>query len=277
MHLALEGYHGYDLDPVAVLHWAYQDLIAQHPGEEQQLRKDLDMALAIIEGYVQWSLENGIDANLDVVATEHELTHRVTLPRTGQVVEWRGKLDVLFQRRDTHQYQCRDYKTVAGFTKANLLILDTQMRFYSMLLAFAFPEAADRTNEVLYLMLKRSKRTARAVGPFFEQAAVAYNRHDLNATYLRSLAITEEIVSARESLDGTLPETLNGRHHYTVYPSPSDFCSWGCIFARICPMFDDGSRVEDAVSALYVQADPYQYYSEERISRARAALEKGTA
>jgi hypothetical protein len=272
VHLALEGYHGYALDPLEVLRWSYEDVIRQQPDDEAQLRKDLDLALAIVEGYVQWSLENGIDAALEVVATEHELTHIVTLPRSGWQVEWRGKLDVLFRRLDDHRYQLRDYKSVAGFTKANLLLLDTQMRFYSMLLAFSFPEAADRSNEVLYLMLKRSKRTARATPPFYEVATVSYNRHDLNATYLRALAVSEEIVQARRRLDGSLEGPHSDDHHYTCYPTPSDFCTWGCSFFKVCHLADDGSRFEDALAEHYEPGDVYAYYSDSRIQRAVAEL-----
>ena len=267
IHLALEGYHGYNLDPIRLLRWSYEDVIRQQPDHEAQLRKDLDLAIAMVEGYVQWSMETGLDVDLDVVSTEHEISHPVRLPIAGDTITWRGKLDVLFRQASTGKYQLRDYKTVGSFEKASLLLLDTQMRFYAMLLAFAYPDARDRATDVLYLMIKRSKRTARATPPFYEQAAVAYNRHDLNATYLRSLAASEEIVAARHALDGNAP-SHGGKHQYTCYPNPSDFCSWGCPFLKVCHMADDGSRFEDALAADYEVGNPYKYYDDSRIRRA---------
>jgi PD-(D/E)XK nuclease superfamily len=277
IHLALEGYHGYGLDPITVLRWSYDDVIEARPEHEAQLRKDYDLAAAMIEGYLAWASSEGIDAGLKVVATEHQVDHQVELPLSGDVVLWRGKLDVLLQREMDQRYQLRDYKTVGGFGKANALLLDTQMRFYSMLLAFAYPDAKDRATEVLYLMIKRSKRTARATPPFYEQVSVSYNRHDLNSTYQRAVAISEEILAARRLLDLSMTQRYTGDHHYTCYPSPSDFCTWGCVFYDVCHLLDDGSRADDALSANYEAADPYLYYDTSRIRRAVAALGGGMA
>jgi hypothetical protein len=36
---------------------------------------------------------------------------------------------------------------------------------------------------------------------------------------------------------------------------------------RVCPMFDDGSRVEDALEAHFVKSDPYGYYHENSIEK----------
>jgi hypothetical protein len=167
------------------------------------------------------------------------------------------------------------HNTVGGFGKADALLLDTQMRFYSMLLAFAYPDAKDRATEVLYLMIKRSKRTARATPPFYQQVSVSYNRHDLNSTYQRAVAISEEILAARRLLDLSVTNKFGGDHHYTCYPTPSDFCTWGCVFYDICHLLDDGSRADDALSANYEVADPYLYYDTSRIRRAVAALGGG--
>jgi len=34
----------------------------------------------------------------------------------------------------------------------------------------------------------------------------------------------------------------------------------------VCPMFDDGSRVEDALQAHFIAGDPYDYYRRELIA-----------
>ena len=265
LHLALEGHYGYNLDALAVLRWAYDELIAQHPGNERDLRKDLDMATAMTEGYLQWAAETGLDAGLNTIATEHEVVNDITLP-DGTPVQWRAKLDLLMRRESDGRILLRDFKTTGTMEKAATLILDTQMRFYAMMQALAHPDPASRVDGAQYLMIKRSKRTARATGPFFECAEVSYNKHDLNAAYLRSLAISQEIVMARRRLDaGENPL-------YVVYPTPGDFCSWGCAFRMACPLHDDGSRVEDILTAEFTEQDAYLYYDTSRIERAVAAL-----
>jgi hypothetical protein len=265
IHLALEGYYGYGLDALQVLRWAYAELIEQHPDDEPALRKDLDMASAMVEGYLQWVSENGIDVGLSTVATEHEVTYQVILPDSTPVT-WRAKLDVLMRRESDGRVLLRDFKTVGGFEKANTLILDTQMRFYAMMQSLANPNPASRVDGAQYLMIKRSKRTARATGPFYELAEVSYNKADLRSTYLRSLAISQEIVMARRRLDaGENPL-------YVCFPTPAEFCSWGCQYQEACPMFDAGDRVEAKLAAEYTTQDAYLYYGTARIERAVAAL-----
>jgi PD-(D/E)XK nuclease superfamily len=261
IHLALEGMYGYNLNPLRVLRWAYDEAILLKPDHEPQLRKDLDMALAMVEGYVQWAAETGLDVGLTTVATEHEVTHPVTL-HDGTVVEWRGKLDLLVRRQSDMRLLLRDFKTVGAFDKANALLLDTQMRFYALLHALANPNPRTRVDGALFLMIKRSKRTARATGPFYEQAEVSYNRHDLNSTYQRARAISQEIVTMRRRLDA------GEDHHDACWASPSDFCTWGCQYFKVCSLFDDGSRVDAALEAEYQRSDPYQYYDTSRIKRA---------
>lgn len=265
LHLALEGHYGYNLDALAVLHWAYDELVAQHPDEERSLRKDEDMAAAMVEGYLQWAADTGLDVGLNVISTEHEVVNDIVLPDETPV-QWRSKLDLLMRRESDGRVLLRDWKTVGDFNKAATLILDTQMRFYAMMQALAHPDPASRIDGAQYLMIKRSKRTARATGPFFELAEVGYNRHDLNSTYLRSLAVSQEIIQARRRLDaGENPL-------YVVYPTPSEFCAWGCSYREVCPMFDGGDRVEDALRAEFAERDAYLYYDTSRIEKAVAAL-----
>jgi hypothetical protein len=49
-------------------------------------------------------------------------------------------------------------------------------------------------------------------------------------------------------------------HQAVAYPRPSADCTWKCPFFSVCPMFDDGSAVEQAIDELYEVSDPYAYY-----------------
>ena len=74
-----------------------------------------------------------------------------------------------------------------------------------------------------------------------------------------------------QRIHGTLMDMLNvrqalddgGSHQFVAYPRPSRDCKWKCQFFTICPMFDDGSAAEQAISEAYVVADPYGYYNNE--------------
>jgi hypothetical protein len=261
IHLAMEAWYGHSIDPLAVLNWSYRDVIAMRPEFEKPLMKDLDMALAMVEGYLQWAAETGVDAGLEVVAAEHVVAYEIPLTDPGLSVVLRAKLDLLFRRRSDGRLLLRDWKTVGTFRKADALLLDQQMRFYVMLQALSHRDPRDRIDGVLYLMMRRSKRTVRATGPFYAQEEVSYNRHDLNSTYQRARQVVSEIVLAHTQLDAGVD------HHAIAYPNPGDYCSWGCAFRSICPMFDDGSRVEEAITARFEKGDPYRYYSAERIER----------
>jgi hypothetical protein len=49
-------------------------------------------------------------------------------------------------------------------------------------------------------------------------------------------------------------------HAFNAYPKASRDCKWKCQFFTICPMFDDGSAAEQALSEMYEETDPYAYY-----------------
>ena len=59
VHLALEAYYGYGLDPLAVLKIAYQWAKDEYPFYADDLDKEHAWAAVMTEGYLQWSEENG--------------------------------------------------------------------------------------------------------------------------------------------------------------------------------------------------------------------------
>lgn len=265
IHLALEAWYGHGIDPLAALRWIYEMAALERPDFALELGKELDWALAMVEGYVQWLDDDGVDVLLETVGVERELKHVVDT-YLGPVT-LRAKLDQLVRRRTDGALLLRDFKTVGSLSKADRLVLDQQMRFYSMLLALTHPE--HRVDGALYTMLKRSKRTVRASPPFYQQVEISYNRHDLNATYQRVTAVAGQILEAHLRLDSGDPAD---DHHGVVYPNPSDYCDWGCPFSQVCPLMDDGSRWEAALRANFVVGDPYQYYERDTIQTLVADL-----
>lgn len=262
VHLALEAHYGYGLDPLAVLRWDYTDFMATYGAWEDDLKKELDYALAMVEGYLQWAAETGLDVGYETVSTEREVYHDVPLPG-GLVVRLRGKLDQVVVRESDGALLLRDFKTVGNFDKGEHLVLNQQMRHYALLLSLA--TRPQHVAGVLFTMLKRSKRTTRATPPFYLQYEQTYNRHDLNATYQRVTSVAVEIARTYERL-----ETED--HHVVAFPNYTDMCHWGCPFYRVCPMMDDGSRINEALQANFVRGDPYSYLSRGRIDQALTAF-----
>jgi hypothetical protein len=66
--------------------------------------------------------------------------------------------------------------------------------------------------------------------------------------------VLSDMLDVREALD-------NGESHFRhAYPKPSRDCKWKCQFFAICPLFDDGSAAEAALSDAFESSDPYGYY-----------------
>lgn len=265
VHLALEAHYGYELNALEALRVAYYLAAREHPDREDELNREYGYARTMVSGYLDWVEEEGIDADTRVISTEKLVERELELP-TGETVTLMAKLDQKVRRNRDGAVLFRDFKTVGTLSKAHLLILDEQMRFYSLLETLNARETGERADGGLYTMILRSKRTPRANGPFFQQVEVSYNQHDHDSMLARVTAVTTRISQARRDL------VAGGDHRAIAYPNPGDYCGWSCPFTLICPMMDDGSRWEDALRANFVQHDPYGYYGSGLMDRVRAVL-----
>src|SRR5215813_8490345 len=63
VHTSLEGLYGYQADPLKVLELLYRTAIEGHPQFEPELRKEWDLALAMVSGYMEWVLAEAVDAD----------------------------------------------------------------------------------------------------------------------------------------------------------------------------------------------------------------------
>lgn len=265
VHLALEAHYGYNLDALEALKVTYYLAKRQHPLYETELDHEHSYARAMTSGYLGWAADEGIDAEHEVIATEEIVQRELQLPG-GMTVTLMAKLDQKVRRVSDGAVRFRDFKTVGTLSKAHLLALDEQMRFYTLLETLDADEGGGRADGGLYSMILRSKRTPKANGPFFKQVEVSYNRHDHASMLARVTAVATEMTE----VDRKLRE--GGDHRALVYPSPGDHCGWACPFTLICPLMDDGSRWEDALRANFVKADPYGYYGTGLMDQVRAAL-----
>jgi hypothetical protein len=277
VHLALEAWYGYDLDPVAVLEWVYRGLIAERPYAAAELTSEKSYAVTMVEGYLQWAAESGVDEEFEVIGTEKLMTAAILVPDpfADGVVESRpvmltGRIDQTIRRRDgTGRAYIRDWKTVGDLTKADALQRDEQMRWYDLmyyLASRADPEAAVMSG-VYYTMLKRSKRTLRATPPFYEAVSIHYTAADRESMLMRTHQVVGELLTVQGALES------GADHRQVAYPNPEEtgHCRY-CQFRDVCSLADDGSRFEDALMGTYTVGDPYAYQTVDTISEVRQAF-----
>lgn len=265
IHAAMEGYYGYDIDPIQALAVIYDEARRQRPEYAPQLTGEQDWATIMVDGYQHWAAENGLDEEHEVVATERELETAILLIN-GEMAIVTGKLDQIVRRRLDGALLLRDWKTVGTLGKADTIVIDPQMRVYSALLAIA--HEGMRVDGALFTMMLRSKRTARATGPFYEQVHISYNGHD----HTNMLTRLKGVLSDMERVTRQLSTGTD--HRLAAYPNPMpDRCAWDCPFVQVCPLFDDGSRVEAALEANFIKnADPYGYRRLDLLGQVKQAL-----
>jgi RecB family exonuclease len=265
IHAALEAYYGYDIDPCSALGVIYDFERSRRPDAEPELTAEQDWAMIMVSGYLDWAAENGIDAEYDVVEVERTLEVPILLSN-GEMAIITGKLDQIVRRKMDGALCVRDWKSVATLHKADRLVLDEQMRVYSALLTIA--SNGMRVDGSIYAMLLRSKRTARAKGPFYEQVHISYNGAEHMNMLQRLKGVLDDMERVTRQLDSGLVEP-----RVAAYPNPMlDRCGWDCSFVNVCPMFDDNSRALDAMRGNYVQGDPYSYRNSDLIDTVKAAF-----
>lgn len=261
VHNALERYYGHGEDPLKVeraLYEAGRPVIIERNLEKEikDYEGDHVYAQRMIDGYLQWVTEEGIDAGYEVVAAEQE----VRVPSGIPGVDLRGKLDVRLRRRTDGRRVFMDHKT-AGSVDIKTIEINEQFPMYALLERLLPRQAGEPTHHSdggVINVLKRVKRTMQAKPPFYKRHEVRFNPMQLRSMWARVHAVIIEILAIRKAL------AQGGDHHAIVYPTPASDCDWSCPFFKICPLFDDGSRYEAAIEAHYVVVDPYARYDQKQ-------------
>jgi RecB family exonuclease len=255
IHAALDAYYSQDiplLDAYASLVAKDKQTLLETFRDTMELETEAELGRIMLEGYLQWVDENGIDAELEMISTEEI----ISMPMFDGAVELQGKLDMRVRRKADGVRMFRDFKTVGGsFTEfASLAHMNEQILTY-MVLEAAQNKEGERCEGGIFTMLKKVKRTANAKPPFYDQIEVRHNTFALRTFWSRLHGTIRDMLSVRKALD-------EGQdHHNVAYPRPSRDCKWKCQFFAICPLFDDGSAAEQALSELFAVDDPYGYYN----------------
>jgi hypothetical protein len=220
-----------------------------------ELEKEAELGHIMLDGYLQWMEEEGIDADLEMISTEET----IIAPLFNGEVELQGKLDMRVRRKSDGVRMFRDFKTVGGSLSdfANLAPMNEQIMTY-MLLEQSKDKDGERSDGGIFTMLKKVRRSAAARPPFYDQIEVRHNIFTLRSFWDRIHGTIADLMRVRTALD----KGENPAFH--AYPSPSRDCKWKCKFYSVCTLVDDGSAAEQALSEMFVEADPYAYYGEEK-------------
>jgi hypothetical protein len=258
IHAALDDYYANGtplLEAHTKLVEAEKEILLTDFRDVYDLEREAELGHIMLEGYLQWVEENGVDVELEMISTEEV----ITAPLFNGEVELAGKLDMRVRRKSDGARMFRDFKTVGGSLSdfANLAPMNEQILTY-MLLESVKKDETERSDGGIFTMLKKVKRSAAARPPFYDQIEVRHNVFTLRSFWDRLHGTIADIMRVRTALDS------GGSPAYHAYPRPSRDCKWKCQFFTVCTMMDDGSAAEAAISEMYNEADPYSYYGEEK-------------
>ena len=220
-----------------------------------ELETEAELGRIMLEGYEQWVAENGIDAELEMISTEE----KIIAPLFNGEVELQGKLDMRVRRKADGVRMFRDFKTVGGSLSefASMAHMNEQVLTYMLLESTKFDEK-ERSEGGIFTLLKKVRRTAAAKPPFYEHIEIRHNVFTLRSFWNRIHGTITDLMKVKTELDA------GGNPAFLAYPRPSRDCKWKCPFFAICPMFDDGSAVEQALSEMFEEVDPYAYYDTDK-------------
>ena len=219
------------------------------------LETEAELGRIMLEGYEQWVEENGIDAELEMISTEE----KIVAPLFNGAVELQGKLDMRVCRKADGVRLFRDFKTVGGSLSefSSMAHMNEQVMTYMLLESSKFDEK-ERSEGGIFTLIKKVRRTAAAKPPFYDHVEIRHNIFTMRSFWQRIHGTIADLMRIRTALDaGENPA-------FHVYPRASRDCKWKCQFFAICPMFDDGSAVEQALSDSYEEKDPYAYYDTDK-------------
>lgn len=167
---------------------------------------------------------------------------------------------------DSRQLYVTDGYTLTHNTSSNQsftgLDLDEQVQGYTWIEKKLHPEQP--IDYAIWNILRKVLRTARAVPPFYYRLEQEISPIMLANFELKLKGVVRDIINTKLALEEGVD------HHEACYPSPGQHCEWRCPFRILCPLFDDGSRVEQALDHLFIRQNPYQRYK----SQSDSAMDK---
>lgn len=258
VHEALDRYYSKGI-PLLDAHRELVEIDIAKMVEEYRDTTDLEaeaeLGRIMLEGYLEWVEDQGIDAELEMISTEEI----IEMPMMDGEVILQGKIDMRVRRKIDGVRMFRDFKTVGGSFAdfANQAQMNEQILTYMLLEQAQNVDPSERSEGGIFTMLKKVKRTANARPPFYDQIEVRHNIFTMRSFWQRIHGTLSDLMNVKKQLDaGADP-------NFVAYPRPTKDCKWKCQFYTICPLIDDGSSAEAAIADMYEVSDPYGYYKSE--------------
>lgn len=256
VHKALELYYNGEGDLVELHNKLVETdrlILLSEWRDTSSLDSEGELGRLMLEGYLEWNAEEGIDSDLDIISNEQKLS----VPLFDGKVELMAKLDKRVRRKSDGVRLYVDYKTAADLsTLSRTAHMNEQMLTYLTIEALQHEEK-ERVEGGLFIVLKKVKRSVSARPPFYQLIEVRHNIFTLRSFWSRLMGTIRDMLVVRHSLDTGIS------HLEVAYPTPTRDCTWRCEYFAICPLFDDGSAAEQALTEMYVQSEPYSYYGED--------------
>lgn len=278
VHLGVAEMYNQGHDPLAVI--AYE-AATDRATEEQSLvdagdmaralieqnietiGKSEELALIIVEGYIEWLEEEGADSYLQFLSAEEELAVVVPSPTLQDMrpdgVMLLGKLDARFLDERSQARVFMDHKTVQNFPDLEKWAhLNPQFLYYGLIeYLFHLEEKAGEatwTDGGILNMLRKVKRTARATPPFYKRKDVRHSIHELRNFFSRTVGEMTTILNAEDQLEAGVD------HHLVCPPTPTKDCSWDFPYIHLCSIVDDGSDAAGFIQEAFIIGDPLARY-----------------
>jgi hypothetical protein len=222
------------------------------------LDKEDRLGRTMLEGFVDWESAEGFHDKYEVIGVEAGLADRLTLPEIpGVEIRIRGKLDRLLRRRSDGAIWVNDYKTMATFSERDRmsLIMSPQARLYTMLAKRSLPEVW--VAGVVYTMLRKVLRTARATPPFYDAMEIPISLYDLDQYEYRLVGMATRIADTTAALDSGADD------RQVAYFAPSWQCQT-CPFKHPCQLMQNTSReaAEEYIADYFEEGDPWERYGD---------------
>lgn len=254
VHWGLEPYYrGEVLDPPEFIKSKIDELLAKQPEDAEQILRDGELAVIMLEGYMQEVEESGMDADFEYVGSEE------TVETDVGPYKLRGKIDARLRRVSDGSLLQLENKTVGNFPDLIKTAQSNPQFLTYDLLAFLTKPDGVPTDGVILNMLRRVKRTPRAKPPFYMRHEVRHNLDELRSHYKHVVAIGRAIEAARASLDSGIG------HHEICPPAIGKSHGWdngGCPCKTLTVMMDDGSDWEGYLEEFWEEYDPWERYGE---------------
>lgn len=226
-------------------------MLEKHPELESQLSKDAELSTIMLDGYLDYVAEEGVDADLEFVAAEKTIDVPVGPYRL------RGKIDARFRRKYDNALVILEHKTVGSLSDHPVWAQSNpQFLSYDMLTMMTKLDGV-RSEGVIINMLRRVKRTAKAKPPFYGRHWVPHQVEELRSHYKHVIGIGRQIENARAQLDE------GEDFHIVCPPNFNRNHSWSCPCFGLDTLPDDDGDLEGYLEDFYEKHDPNSRYTEE--------------